>query len=37
MALESYGAGATFLFTVFSQISYGLGADLKLQLVVCSD
>jgi hypothetical protein len=37
MALESYGVGATFLFTVFSQISYGLGADLKLQLVVCSD
>jgi hypothetical protein len=32
MALESYGVGATFLFTVFSQISYGLGADLKLQL-----
>jgi hypothetical protein len=37
MALESYGVGATFLFTVFSQISYGLGADLKLQLVVYSD
>jgi hypothetical protein len=37
MALESYGVGATFLFTVFSQISYGLGADLKLQLIVCSD
>jgi hypothetical protein len=37
MALESYGVGATFLFTVFSQISYSLGADLKLQLVVCSD
>jgi hypothetical protein len=37
MALESYGVGATFLFTVFLQISYGLGADLKLQLVVCSD
>jgi hypothetical protein len=37
MALESYGVGATFLFTVFSQISNGLGADLKLQLVVCSD
>jgi hypothetical protein len=37
MALESYGVGATFFFTVFSQISYGLGADLKLQLIVCSD
>jgi hypothetical protein len=37
MALESYGVGATFLFIVFSQISYGVGADLKLQLVVCSD
>jgi hypothetical protein len=37
MALESYGVGATFLFTVFSQISNGLGGDLKLQLVVCSD
>jgi hypothetical protein len=37
MALESYGVGATFLFTVFSQISYSLGADLKLQFVVCSD
>jgi hypothetical protein len=37
MALESYGVSATLLFTVFSQISYGLGADLKLQLVVCSD
>jgi hypothetical protein len=37
MALENYGVGATFLFTVSSQISYGLGADLKLQLVVCSD
>jgi hypothetical protein len=37
MALESYGVGASFLFTVFSQISYGLGAALKLQLVVCSD
>jgi hypothetical protein len=37
MALESYGVGATFLFTMFSQISYGLRADLKLQLVVCSD
>jgi hypothetical protein len=37
MALESYGVGATFLFTVFLQISYGLGADLKIQLVVCSD
>jgi hypothetical protein len=37
MALESYGVGTTFLFKVFSQISYGLGADLKLQLVVCSD
>jgi hypothetical protein len=37
MALENYGVGATFLFTVFSQISYGLGADLKLQLIVCSD
>jgi hypothetical protein len=37
MALESYGVGATFLFTVFSQISYGLGEDLKLQLVICSD
>jgi hypothetical protein len=35
--LESYGVGATFLFTVFSQISYGLGADLKLQLVICND
>jgi hypothetical protein len=32
MALESYGVGANFLFTMFSQISYGLGADLKLQL-----
>jgi hypothetical protein len=37
MSLESYGVGATFLFTVFSQISNGLGADLKLQIVVCSD
>jgi hypothetical protein len=37
MTLESYGVGATFLFTEFSQISYGLGANLKLQLVVCSD
>jgi hypothetical protein len=37
MALESYGVGATFLFIVFLQISYDLGADLKLQLVVCSD
>jgi hypothetical protein len=37
MALESYGVGTPFLFIVFSQISYGLGADLKLQLVVCSD
>jgi hypothetical protein len=37
MALESYGVGATFLFTVFSLISYDLRADLKLQLVVCSD
>jgi hypothetical protein len=37
MALESYGVGATFLFTAFSQISYNLGADLKLHLVVCSD
>jgi hypothetical protein len=37
MALESYGVGTTFLFIVFSQISYGLGADLKLQLIVCSD
>jgi hypothetical protein len=37
MALESYGVGATFLFTVFLQISYDLEADLKLQLVVCSD
>jgi hypothetical protein len=37
MALESYGVGATFLFKVFSKISYGLGADLKLQLIVCSD
>jgi uncharacterized membrane protein len=37
MALESYGVGTTFLFTVFSQISYGLRADLKLWLVVCSD
>jgi hypothetical protein len=37
MALESYGVGATFLFTVFSQISYGLRADLKLLLVVGSD
>jgi hypothetical protein len=37
MVLESYGVGATFLFTMFSQISYGLGADLKLQLIVCSD
>jgi hypothetical protein len=37
MALESYGVAATFLFTVFSQISYGLGADLKLPLVICSD
>jgi hypothetical protein len=37
MALESYGVGATFLFTVFLQIYYDLGADLKLQLVVCSD
>jgi hypothetical protein len=37
MALESYGVGATFLFIVFSQISYGLGVDLKLQLVVYSD
>jgi hypothetical protein len=37
MALESYGVGATFLLTVFSQISYNLGADLKLQLVFCSD
>jgi hypothetical protein len=37
MALESYRVGATFLFTVFLQISYGLGADLKLQLIVYSD
>jgi hypothetical protein len=37
MALESYGVGATFLCIVFSQISNSLGADLKLQLVVCSD
>jgi hypothetical protein len=37
MALERYGVGATYFFTVFSQISYGLGADLKLQLVICSD
>jgi hypothetical protein len=37
MALESYRVGATFLFTVFLQISNGLGADLKLQLVVCCD
>jgi hypothetical protein len=37
MALKSYGVSATLLFTVFSQISYGLEADLKLQLVVCSD
>jgi hypothetical protein len=37
MALESYGVGATFLFIVFSQFFYGLGADLKLELVVCSD
>jgi hypothetical protein len=37
MALESYGVGTTFLFTVFSQISYGLEADLKLQLIVCND
>jgi hypothetical protein len=37
MVLESYEVGPTFLFTVFSQISYALGADLKLQLVVCSD
>jgi hypothetical protein len=35
--LESYGVGATFMFTVFSQISYGLGVDLKLHLIVCSD
>jgi hypothetical protein len=35
--LESYGVGANFLFRVFSQISYDLGADLKLQLVVYSD
>jgi hypothetical protein len=37
MALESYGVGATFFFIVFSQISYDLRADLKLQLVICSD
>jgi hypothetical protein len=37
MALESYGVGATLLFTVFLQISYGFRVDLKLQLVVCSD
>jgi hypothetical protein len=37
MALESYGVDATFLFTVFSQISYDLGADLNLQLIVCND
>jgi hypothetical protein len=37
MALESYGVGATFLFIVFLQISYGLGADLKLHLVIYSD
>jgi hypothetical protein len=37
MALESYGVGTTFLFIVFSQISYGVGADLKLQFVVYSD
>jgi hypothetical protein len=37
MALDSYGVGATFLFIVFLQISYGLEADLKLQLVVYSD
>jgi hypothetical protein len=37
MALESYGVDATFWFTVFSQISYGLGADLKLHFVVCND
>jgi hypothetical protein len=37
MVLESYGVGATFLFTVFLQISYDLEADLKLQLVLCSD
>jgi hypothetical protein len=37
MTLESYGVGATFLFIVFSQISYDLGADLKLELVICSD
>jgi hypothetical protein len=37
MALESYEVGETFLFIVFSQISYGLGAYLKLQLIVCSD
>jgi hypothetical protein len=30
MALESYEVGATFLLTVFLQISYGLGAYLKL-------
>jgi hypothetical protein len=30
MTLESYGVGATFLLTIFLQISYGLGADLKL-------
>jgi hypothetical protein len=37
MALESYGVGATFLFKVFSQNFYGLGADLKLQLIFYSD
>jgi hypothetical protein len=30
MALENYGVGANFFSTVFWQISYGLGADLKL-------
>jgi hypothetical protein len=37
MALESYGVGTTFLFIMFLQIAYGLGADLKLQLVVYGD
>jgi hypothetical protein len=37
MALESYGVGATFLFTMFLQISYGLRADLKLRFLICRD
>jgi hypothetical protein len=37
MSLESYGVGATFLFTVFSQILYGSRADLKLLFVICRD